>query len=99
MSAVLESVTFRLAPEATVSAFTQASEVTFAWVRQQPGFVHRVLSCDETGQWSDQVLWVSMVQAQAASEAFMHNFGESAFMALMDPTTVQMQHTSVHAHT
>ncbi len=99
MSAVLESVTFRLAPTVSVAAFTQASEATFAWVRQQPGFVQRILSSDATGLWSDQVLWQSMAQAQAASEAFMQTFGDSPFMALMNPDTVQMQHTTVHLHT
>jgi hypothetical protein len=98
MSAVLESVTFRLTEGTTAGAFTQACEATFAWVRKQPGFMHRVLCCDDAGQWSDQVLWTSMAHAQAASEAFMNSFGDSAFMAAMDPDSVKMQHSMVHAH-
>ncbi|MDZ7937846.1 MAG: hypothetical protein U5M53_06025 [Rhodoferax sp.] len=98
MSAVLESVSFRLTPGANASAFVEASAVTFSWVRQQPGFVHRVLSCHDSGEWSDQVLWQSKEQAQSASHTFMQTFGDSAFMALMDPETVHMQHTPVLAH-
>lgn len=98
MSTVLESVTFRLAPGSSSSAFSQASEATFAWVRQQPGFLYRVLSCDDAGQWSDHVHWNSMAQAKSASDSFMQNFCESPFMAMIDPATVQMQHTTVHAY-
>lgn len=98
MSTVLESVTFRLAPGASSSAFSQASEATFAWVRQQPGFVHRVLSCSDDGQWSDHVHWSSMAEAMSASDRFMQSFCESPFMTMIDPATVQMQHTVVHMH-
>lgn len=97
MSTVLETVTFRLAPQASQQHFISASQPTMDWVRQQPGFVYRTLSCDDQGVWSDHVLWQTLDQAQAASDAFMGVFANSEFMALIDPGSVQMQHLTVRA--
>lgn len=92
---VMELVTFKTIANCTPEAFAAASESVSAWVRTQPGFQSRTLSCDDEGTWFDVVLWDSAEAAQAASTNMMAELGQCEFMALIDPGTIQMQHPKV----
>ncbi len=97
MQSVMETVSFQLKPASTRDAFVQSSAQVNTWARAQPGFQSRALSSGDDGTWVDTVFWDSAQAAQQASALFMQDLAQSAFMAMIDPTTVQMAHRTVHS--
>lgn len=89
---VAEIVTFRLVPGTDEAAFLAAARATGAPVSAQPGFVSRHLSRDDTGLWTDHVLWSDMGAALAAAQAVMEDPAFGPFVALIDPEGMAMRH-------
>lgn len=94
---VMELVTFRINESTSPEEFASASEAVNVWVRAQPGFVSRALSRGDDGLWFDVVFWESRATAQAASQSFMTDLGQSAFMVLIDASSVKMSHAQVRS--
>ena len=92
---VMELVTFKIIANCTPEAFAAACEPVNAWVRTQPGFQSRTVSCNEDGTWFDVVFWDSAETAHAASAKMMAELGQSEFMAMIDPSSIQMQHPKI----
>lgn len=73
-----------------------AAEGIAAWLAAQPGFVSRTLvGPDAGGRYTDLVRWRSMDDARAAAAAMPSSPDAGAFMAIVDPSTVEMQHLEV----
>lgn len=92
---VLEVVSFRLTPGTTDAAFLAAARATEAPLRRQPGFLARQLTRAGDGTWTDHVTWASLPQAMAAAEAMMAEPAFGPFVALIDPSSMQMRHDTI----
>ena len=92
---VLEVVRFRLVAGSDEAAFLQAAKATEAPLRAQAGFVSRRLVTDGQGGWTDVVEWASMAAAGVAAEKVMADPAFALFMAMIDPTSVQMEHLPI----
>lgn len=91
----LEVVSFRLVPGTSDTAFLAAARATEAPLRRQPGFLSRQLTRAEDGTWTDHVTWGSLPQAMVAAEALMAEPAFGPFVALIDPTSMQMRHDTI----
>jgi hypothetical protein len=92
---VLEVVSFRLTQGTTAAAFLAAARATEAPLRRQPGFLSRQLTRAADGTWTDHVTWASLPQALSAAEAMMAEPAFGPFVALIDPTSMQMRHDTI----
>ena len=94
-NSVMEMVTFKIIANCTPEAFAAACEPVNAWVRTQPGFQSRTVSCNEEGTWFDVVLWDSAETAHTAAAKMMSVLGQSEFMSMIDPSSIQMHHPQI----
>jgi hypothetical protein len=92
---VAEIVRFRAAAGLADATLLAAAKGTEAALRQCPGFQTRHLTLDDTGQWTDIVLWDSPQAAQAGAEAMMRHPDFAPFMAAIDHSTLEMHHGRV----
>lgn len=92
---VMELVTFKINADCTPEVFAAACEPVNVWVRTQPGFQSRTVSRNDEGTWFDVVLWDSVETAHAAAEKIMADLGPSDFMAMIDSSSIQMQHPQI----
>lgn len=95
LNPVMELVTFRLNANCAPEAFVAACEPVNTWVRTQPGFQSRTVSRNEQGTWFDVILWDSAETANAAAGKIMTELGSSEFMAMIDSSSIQMQHPQI----
>lgn len=93
---VAEIVTFELTSGVTQDQFVALSKTSEVAVRAMPGFVHRHLSCDNTGHWTDYVIWDDMASAKAAAKAFPEQDFAPDLMAAIAPDSVKVRHEFVH---
>ncbi|MBY5932268.1 hypothetical protein KUV51_04585 [Tateyamaria omphalii] len=96
MTKAAEIVTFRLKPEATPDAFRAAMDTMQPFVDRHGGVISRTLSCDDTGLWTDHILWESLEAAQSLAAQFMEAPETQAARDLIDGPTVEMRHAMVH---
>ncbi len=92
---VAEIVTFRLAEHIGDAHFLEAARDTEAFVRAAPGFIARRLTRGEDGRWTDYVEWESRASARAAAERIMADPGTAAFIAAIDPGSIEMRHEAL----
>ena len=88
--AVIETVTFRLAPgwdEATFLAVDRRVQTEFTY--QQPGVLRRTTARGPDGDWIVIVLWRAVTDADAAAERSAAHPVTAEFSALLDDATVQ----------
>ncbi len=93
MSHVLETVSFKLIPGTGTAAFLATNQAINTWVKLQPGFLSRRLCQHDDGVWLDIVHWKSMQDAQTAAQKMMsEDFGQGAFMSMLDTASMVMRH-------
>lgn len=93
MSEVMEIARFRFVEGARAA---EAAAAVHAWLAAQPGFRSRVLlGPDGDGVHTDLVRWQTAADAQAAMVAMERSEVAMAFMAQIDPASVQMSHLPV----
>ena len=92
---VAEIVTFTLAPAVSPEEFVALSQQSEAFVRAQPGFLFRRLSCGADGGWSDHVVWRDMETAQRVAEEFPKQPFAPALMAAIAPGSASMRHEEI----
>ena len=90
--ALVEVVTFRLAPGTDADAFRDAARATTAFLCAAPGFLARTLSVDADGLWTDHMLWSDAALAMQAAETAMTRPEMAPFMAAIDPASMTMRH-------
>lgn len=67
-----------------------------AWLAARPGFVARVvLGPDAEGYYTDLVRWRSADDAHAAMAEMEQSADAAAFLAALDPSSVEMRHLPV----
>lgn len=87
---VIETVTFRLAPEVDEAGFLEAdrrAQTEFAY--QQPGLLRRTAARGQDGDWIVIVLWRSERDANAAAARSGSHPATSDLEALLDRTSVR----------
>lgn len=94
MASVIETVVFTLREGVSKAQFLDAVAASTAFVRAQPGFVHRRLSTNDA-TWIDTLEWTSLAEAQAAAETLMATPSVQPFLACIDPSSIAMHHTTV----
>ena len=94
---VIELVTYQLKSDVSVQQLAETHDSVHEFLKQQPGFIYRSLSRDESGQWFDIVYWQDMAAAKTAGEAFMAAPAGQALGALADMDSVVMRHMVAEA--
>ncbi len=92
---VIEMVTYKLLPGATMEQLATTHEKLNAFVLAQAGFCYRSLSQDQDGTLIDLCFWRDMDTAKAASEAFMASDLCKVFDGICDMESVVVQHMPV----
>lgn len=92
---VLEMVSYRLAPGITRQEHLDAAGATQRFLAAQPGFVRRVLTELDGGEWRDVVEWTSRDAALEAAEKLMHEPAVAPFIKSLDPQSIDMQHGAI----
>ena len=90
---VIETVHFRLGKEITREQFEATIEASSAFVRSQPGFIRRNLSCTEDGLWIEHIEWASMEEALAAADTIGKTESVKPFVSCIDGHSIAMHHS------
>lgn len=96
MTKIAEIVTFRLMPDINQQDFAKAAADMAPFLDRSGGLISRVLSCDETGQWTDHLTWVDMDAAQRAAASLQSAPEAAEFLPMIDPSTAHMRHARIH---
>lgn len=91
----IETVTFNLASNTSKEDFLKTLPLSSQFMTAQPGFVSRRLSCNDAGQWIEQIEWVTLKDAQSASDAIMKDETIMPFMHCIDGPNATVQHTQL----
>ncbi|MBI1171320.1 hypothetical protein GC209_07965 [bacterium] len=86
---VAEVTVFRLRPGLGSSQVIAAGRDIDAWLRQQPGFVSRMLLEEADGSIMDVVVWQSQQACQDSARRLMDETAASAFHDLVAPATIR----------
>lgn len=87
---MIETVTFRLAPDTDEAVFLDADRrVQTEFFYRQPGLLRRTTARDRHGEWIVIVIWRSEDDAEAAARLSEHDGATSELMALVDEATVR----------
>ncbi len=92
---VAEIVTFRLIDGADPVAFVKAANALGPFLRSNDDFVSRTLSVDETGVWTDHILWSSQAGATRASQLMFDQPEAKPFLAFMKEDGVNLRYAAV----
>ncbi|MEH7827304.1 hypothetical protein [Gemmobacter denitrificans] len=93
---IAEVVRFRTVEGVSDQSLTDAARASAAAVAALPGFVSRRLIRDETGLWTDFVVWDSLQAAQDAAAQVMQMAEFGPFMAAIDVSSIEMSHQPIH---
>lgn len=93
---ILETVDFRLKEGIEEADFLKSNTEVQAWVRSQPGFKKRMLTCKD-GEWLDCVVWENKTMAEQAAQAFMADMCATDFINAIDKSSVKMHHREIMA--
>ncbi|GAA0476037.1 hypothetical protein GCM10009096_17220 [Parasphingorhabdus litoris] len=92
---VIECVIFRLTEGTDQAAFHEKANLMSEWVKEQPGFVARNLSCTEEGEWIEHIEWTSMEAAKAAANLIGKDEKSRPFVSVIDGPSVSMRHAAL----
>ena len=92
---VIEATSFRLKQGITVEAFLAANQEVNAWVQAQEGFQSRLLTQKKNAGWLDILIWENENVASEIDELFYRDMGDSEFMQLLDPESVETSFSTV----
>jgi hypothetical protein len=87
--AVIEVITFRLAPDVEETAFRDAdarAQTEFHY--RQPGLVRRTTACSAAGEWLVVTLWGSPDHADASQTASQGDPTVTRWAALLAPSSI-----------
>ena len=90
---VIETVHFRLKRDVTRQQFEASIEASSAFVRSQPGFIRRSLSCTADGLWIEHIEWAGMKEALDAADAIGKTEAVKPFVSCIDGGSIAMHHS------
>lgn len=86
----IEIIKFNLRAGSDQAAFWTANEEMNLWLQHQPGFIMRRLCHIEDDSWLDMVHWESESDAATALTMFRREMCKSAFVRMIEPSSIQM---------
>ncbi len=93
---VLEIATFHLIDNVKETDFlNEHKKVHETWVIIQPGYVSRVTTKSDVGEWKDVITWESMEHAHNASKNIMSSPEVGPWMKMIDPKSISMYHGEI----
>jgi len=95
MSNVIEATKFRLKEGTTSEVFLAANQQVNDWVQAQAGFQSRLLTQKEDGGWLDILIWENEAAASQIDDLFYRDLGDSEFIKLLDPDSVETTFSKV----
>lgn len=96
MNDTIEIVKFKLRNGSNKAHFLAANAKVNEWVYQQPGFIMRQLCHMEDEVWLDLVHWQSEEEAARAMLNFRLEMGDSEFLRMIAPSSIQMSQGQLH---
>ena len=96
MTKTVEIVTFRLNTGCNAQSFAKAAAGIEPFLRETGGMIHRTLSVDAEGLWTDHILWESEEAAQTAATAVMQHPSAATMMGMIDGPSAKMRHAALH---
>ena len=94
-AAVLEIVTYKLAPGANRETFLKSAQKIDDWLRARGTARQRMLSESDDGTFTETVEWVSMDAAKAAAAEFMQVPEFAPIMQAIDPDSAVLRHETI----
>tara|TARA_R110002167_G_scaffold72922_1_gene204660 strand:+ start:436 stop:774 length:339 start_codon:yes stop_codon:yes gene_type:complete len=91
----VELVLFSLKPDTDEVAFLALNATVQTYIDTLPGFVYRALCKQSDGIWQDIVFWQDRVAALHAQQLFMKSEACVTWLAMIDPASINMQHSEV----
>ncbi|MCL1127940.1 hypothetical protein [Shewanella surugensis] len=92
MNSVIEIVCFTVRPGTTEADLVTATQCSQTFIATLEGFEYRSLSYL---LWTDVIYWDCLASAKNACEQFKAHPDCQAFMALIDPKTVNIEHQEI----
>ena len=93
----VEVVTFRPMGNISQDSLKEAMASCNAIIKKLDGFISRTTSISETGEFTDVVLWETKAKALQAAEEAMKIPEIARNLALIDPKSIQMNHSEIFA--
>lgn len=90
-----EIVTFRALPGISRETLRDRAESIGPWLAACPGFLSRTLSLNDTGIWTDHIVWAHPAQAKAAGDKILAEPSAAPFMAAIEGSSVAFGHAPV----
>ena len=98
MAQVVEVTIFELRPEIEADELMQRAGEAAAVLKACGGFVQRLVSRDESGNWVDIVQWESMQALEAAQAACAGSAEVTAMAAAMEPGALVLRQEMAEGH-
>ncbi|WP_445145227.1 hypothetical protein [Dyella sp. Tek66A03] len=89
MKPAIEITSFKLAKGVSLADFVRANADVDPWLRQQPGFVSRMLTQQDDGTIADIVIWERASQARSSAQRLMRELADSPVHSAIEQRTVQ----------
>jgi hypothetical protein len=83
---------FQVKPGVERDQFLEVWAQANDWLQARPGFRHRELLEDESGQWIELIRWATLDDALAAAAAIEDTEIAAAIMDAVVPETIRMLH-------
>lgn len=94
-TAVAEIVTFRLIDNSDPAEFVAAANALGPFLHSTGALVHRTLSVDETGLWTDHILWTDQEAATVASNQMFERPESKPFLAMIAEDDMALRYAPV----
>jgi len=95
MSNIIELVSYKLKSGISKEQLANTHTDVNLFLSQQPGFLYRSCSEDDSGLIYDIVYWQDIDCAKSSGEAFMNHPAGQALITLCDEASVNMHHMPV----
>tara|TARA_B100001123_G_scaffold435413_1_gene563878 strand:- start:509 stop:826 length:318 start_codon:yes stop_codon:yes gene_type:complete len=95
MSKVIETTKFTLNLDVSLEVFLLANREVNEWIEVQPGFHSRFLTQKADESWLDIIIWENEEAANKIDELFYEALGNSKFMQLLNPESVETSFSNV----
>jgi len=92
---IAEIVTYRLNENVLPIDHISAAKATRAFLNETGAVIARTLTVDDTGLWTDHIIWTSLDAAKAAEAEAMQRPEFAAFFSGMDEASVTLRHTTI----
>ena len=91
----IESVVFRLEEGISKEHFLETVAGSTEFVRSQPGFVSRRLSCSDDGTWIEHIEWETLDHARSAAAAIWQAEVVQPFLKCISGPSITLRHAEL----